>query len=242
MAHSVRNRIFKFGNLQNAQTAGLPADMYGHTSRLYPFQSKPTALKMSSSDAGDTLPMNIEGLDKNKFIVTQKKDLNGHTPVDLDGLWFRQYICYNDDAGVPLVGTVYIYEADASVIDGVPQEAEKIKIVVKPAYQRTMMLVYTTPIDYVCRLKNVRVGIVPKSASSVYGTVGIFTRPPGKAFTCQGYSGLITSGTSVDEINISGMSDVQPFTDIVVRVIEASANGIEFQGSFNLDFTRKIKV
>lgn len=242
MAHNIRNRIFKFGNLQSIVAASVPADMWGHVTSLYPFQSNPIGLAISSSDNGDVIPIMMEGLDANGLIAQQQTTLTGQTPKNIDGSWIRQYIGFNDNEGTDFDGTVYIAEQGDSYVAGVPQTADKIKIVIKPEFQRTMMLVYTTPRNYVSRLKNLRVGIVPKNAATAFATAGIYTRSPGGSFTNQGYTGLITDGTSVDNIDISGMPDLDPFTDVVIRVIEASADGIELQGSFNIDFTRLVEI
>lgn len=237
-----RKSVFKFGHGHELQIADLPTDLWEGSSGLYPFQDKPIELYISSSNVADVgIPVLVEGLNADGMIQQVIVILNGQTQVKLDGWWWRQYRAANADTGTDIQGYVYIAEQD-TLTGGVPDTASKIKIIIESTFQQTQMLVYTTPRDWEARLPNLFIGIVPKTTSVAYAKVGLYMRQPGKSWTNQGYLGLITSGTSI--IQLCGLEKsgiINPFTDIVFRAVELSANGIELAGSFTIDFIRKVK-
>lgn len=236
-----RKEVFKFGHGHNLQTADLPTDLWEGSAGLYPFQDDPVELFISCAEAADVgIPVQMEGLDKNWRIQRQIAITNGQSQVAFPGLWRRQYRAINADTGLPFTGNIYIAETD-TLTGGVPDTPGKTKIIIEPDFQQTQMLVYTTPSDYTAKMKNIFLSLVPKTTAVAYAKLGIYMRQPGKAWTNQGYMGLISSGTSAIQIHdLEHAGVINPITDIVVRAIELSANGMEIAGSFTIDFKRKV--
>jgi len=98
---------------------------------------------VSSTDAGDTEEVTIQGLDANWEEVTQTATLNGQTRVALTTPLIRCYRAYNSN-GTPFVGHIIIYENDTTT-GGVPDDATLIRAVIDPSNQQTEMAIYTIP-------------------------------------------------------------------------------------------------
>lgn len=236
-----RKQVFKFGHGHDLQTADLPTDLWEGSSGVYPFQDKPCKLYISSDNVADVnIPVLIEGLNQNGMIQQKVVVLNGQTPVEIEGLWWRQYRAANADGGQAFAGNIYVYCED-TVTGGVPDTPGTTKILIEADFQQTQMLVYTTPRDWETEMTSLFIGLVPKTTAVAYAKVGLFMRQVGKSWTNQGYMGLITSGTSILQLNgLEVAGTINPFTDIVFRTTELSANGIEIAGSFSIKFTRKV--
>ena len=237
----IRKGISKFGHSQNIQIADLPIDICDYGKNLYPFQDEPLTLHMASTDDTDTAPILVEGLNENGIIVQRTKALTGQTPVPLDGQWLRQYRGFNNDTGNPFVGTVYVSKSN-SFTDGVPDDGDDIVVKIEPEHQQTLMAVYTTPRNWYSKIKQIELAILPKTTAAAWAVIGLFTRKPGKCFTCQKFEGLITTGTSSIVIPTPEMGEFPPFTDFVMRALEISANGIELKGAFDIEFSRQISI
>lgn len=234
-----RQGIFKFGHGHLLQIADLPTDLWDGSKGLYPFQTQPVKLFISSDNAADVnIPIMVEGLDANGMIQQKTAVLNGQVQVELPGLWWRQYRAVNADSGTLFQGYVYVAEED-TLTDGKPDTVSKIKIDMEATFQQTQMLVYTTPRDWISKVEDVFISIVPKNTAVTYAKVGFYMRQPGKSWTCQGYTGLITSGTSAVYYPIRNGQEIPPFTDIVLRILDLSANDSELAGSFSVKFIRK---
>lgn len=238
-----RKEVFKFGHGHNLQTVDAPTDLWEGSKGLYPFQTSPVKLYASSSSASDVgKPLTIEGLDENGIIKRATVILNGQTQVAISGLWWRQYRGFNSDSGTLFVGDIYVAEQD-TLTGGIPNTASKIKLQVEPLFQQTQMLVYTTPRDWEAKFKCMFISLVPKNTNVVYARVGLYTRQPGQSWLNKLYFGLITSGDSAIVLpHLENMGTIQPFTDIVVRAIDISTNGMEVTGAFAMDFTRKVSI
>lgn len=236
----IRTGISKFGHSSNLQTGDIPVDIIDYGKNLYPFQDEAIPLYMASSDAGDDQPILIEGLNENGLIKQLTKNLTGQDPIQLSGQWLRQYRGKNTDAS-PFAGTVYVSKS-SDFTDGVPDDGDDIVVKMEPEHQQTLMAVYTTPRDWYAKVKQFEIAIIPKNANVAFATLGLFTREPGKVFTCQKFEGITTAGTSSIVIPTPEMGEFTPFTDFVMRALNISASGIELKGAFDVEFTRKIEI
>ncbi len=238
-----RTQIWKFGGAPNIQVTDAPVDIWSLATDLYPFQSGPITLVASSSNAGDTgVPIFIEGLNENGLVIREIVVLNGTTPVAVPGYWLRQHraSCIHS---TPFLGDVYVAETgDTYTTPGIPDTYAKTKIKILTEFQQSTMLIFTTPRDWISTVEKAQVSLVPTSTLAEYVRVGIFMRPEGGTFTCQGYAGLSQLGTSFIDPTFEGSSEIPPMTDIVIRALTVSANGMEITGSFSCKRVRKLEL
>lgn len=126
--------LTKFGRIDSLGATETTVSQLGDETYL----TANTAMKVSSSDVGDTGNINIESHnevdDVLEFLAQNNITLNGRTPVDLPTDAIRFSRMYNSEEGTLAApaagfnGTVYLYEGDATVTNGVPQEADKIHL------------------------------------------------------------------------------------------------------------------
>jgi len=110
---------------------------------VYTFPTSAVIDSISSSDAGDTQEVSVQGLDSNFALVTQTATLNGQTRVALSTPLTRVFRAFNANSTV-FAGHIIIYE-NTALTAGVPTDKSKIYAVIHPDEQQTEMAVYTIP-------------------------------------------------------------------------------------------------
>lgn len=141
--------INKFGRNPDVDTGTDPEDIWSQGG-TYTYLTTGTQLFLSSSNAGDTIDITVEGLDENWDPKTETTTLTGQTQVALPGLWMRVFRAFNADSdltdgvGTDLLGDVYVATTDAAP-GGVPAVATKIKAKIDVLFQQTHMTHYAIP-------------------------------------------------------------------------------------------------
>jgi hypothetical protein len=142
--------IHKFGNAPDFDTVDSEVTVWdgaedGAAWELmgYTYSTTADIDSVSSSDAGDTQTVFIEGLDVNYNVVTQQKTLTGQTRAALDTPLIRVYRAFNDN-GTVFAGHIVIY-VNTALTAGVPTDKTQIRAVIHPDEQQTLMAVYTIP-------------------------------------------------------------------------------------------------
>lgn len=127
---SVREKskaLLKFGRNPSISTSATETVWQVGGDETYPTTN--AIDKISSSDAGDTQEVVIEGHTISNGLltfVTQTITLTGQTPVTLPTPIARANRFYNNNS-TNLAGTVYVYEDD-TVVAGVPQTTAKVHL------------------------------------------------------------------------------------------------------------------
>ena len=142
---------------------------------------------LSSSDAGDTHEILIEGLDASYNEVSQTIVLNGQTRVPLTTNLIRVFRAYNDN-GIDLAGHVFVYVNGALTL-GVPTIKADIRIVIDPDNQQTEMALYTVPAGKTAYMRSFYIATTGGSKLSGYA-FRIISRIFGKIFRTKHTLGL----------------------------------------------------
>jgi len=197
-----KSSVNKFGSAPDFDSADSwttmwdGADDSGIDEMQYNYSSS-AAIDSLSSDAADTVDIEVQGLDDNYEFVVQTITLTGLTRVALTTALRRVFRLKNVDS-VDLTGNVYCFEntADTTPADGVPDDTTKIRAMIHVGNNQTLMAVYTVPAGKTAYLENWFAslsGIVP---SGVNVRVKIFVRPFGQVFQVKHESALADDGTS----------------------------------------------
>lgn len=193
--------VQKFGNAADFDAADNEVTVWdgaqvGTAWELMRYQYSATADidSISSSSASDALEMTVVGLDANWNEVTQQVTLNGQTRVALTTPLIRVYRAYNNNS-VNLVGHVVIY-VNTALTAGVPTDKTKIRAIVDPMAQQTLMCVYTIPAGKTGYLVRGYASTAGASKSSKY-VMRFYKREFGKVFRLQNVNSIGDTGSSV---------------------------------------------
>jgi len=135
-----------------------------------------------SSDAADVEEIVVQGLDGDYAPISRTVLMAGTTKTVIPGGadWLRTFRAFDNDNTV-FTGTIYIYKSDDTVVAGVPQTPAKIRAIINPAYQQTMMALYTVPVGHIGIITHAYAGIT-KRATAVAAEIQIKARLFGKSF------------------------------------------------------------
>jgi hypothetical protein len=166
----------------------------GLNAMQYTYSSTADITRLSSSAAGDTTDIEVQGLDANLDPVTQTITLNGQTPVTLSTTLLRVFRLKNVGS-TDIVGQVYCYTSAATVSSGVPSPTNAVRAIINNGNNQTLMAVYTIP--------NGKTGYMrdwyASSSSSRGGSVHqlkLVARPQGQVFQLKHKSAIAVAGTS----------------------------------------------
>ena len=146
-SHKAKGKsLLKFGRSEGLDTTSQTVQAQGGN-EIFPTTN--TITTVSSSNAGDTIPVIIEGhtvtgtgTDAQFTFSVQSALLAGQTEVALTTPLARVSRVYNAGA-TNLAGDVYVYEAD-TVTAGVPQTAAKIHIKIEAGADQSYKAATTT--------------------------------------------------------------------------------------------------
>lgn len=148
---------------------------------------------ISSSSAGDTQDIVIQGLDSNWELVTQTATLNGQTRVALTTPLIRVFRAYNDNS-TETVGHVFVF-VNGTLTGGVPDTNADIRAVIDPENQQTEMAVYTIPAGKTGYMRDWYMATSGGSKTSNY-VVKLKSRNFGKIFRTKHTSALEAAAPS----------------------------------------------
>lgn len=180
---------------------------------------------ISSSDAADTLEITIVGQTLDGTEVTQTKTLQGQTRVALDTPLRRIYLAYNNN-GVNLIGHVIIYVNTpiGGVTAGVPTDKTKIRAIIDPTNQQTLMSVYTIPKGYTGYLRRGYASTSGANKTSNY-IITFLTRKFGKVFRTQNINSISDSGSSFIILDYDVPLKMEELTDLEVKAQMTAVGG-----------------
>lgn len=175
----------------------------------YPFSTSADIISISSSNAGDTQDISIQGLGADGREVIQNVTLQGQTVVPLTTPLLRVYRMENE-SNVNLLGTVYCYSGTEATL-GVPSGGSVKKAIINNGNNQTLMAIYTIPLGKVGFLYRGEIGIIFTGA---VGTGVNFLRGTYKS---RRYGGVFKVKKELSCINqgSSNYVDKRTFPDII---------------------------
>jgi hypothetical protein len=223
----------KFGVIPSISSGDPPTDVWefgvSQNEYIYPEWGTAPIDTLSSSDAADTVPITVIGLDINGLEVTQEVTLLGQAKATLATPLWRVYRMYNSSEnlitgqGVELVGTVYCYE-DTAIVLGVPTDDNKVRAQILPSNNQTQMMIYTIPADAVGYMLRGETGIQKGGNQVGSVTVQFRVREFGGVFRVSKTVGLISEGNSYFSTERHPFQTIPPLTDIKATVTDMTGN------------------
>ena len=148
---------------------------------------------VSSENAGDTQVVQLQGLDGAYTLTTQTVTLNGQNRVALSTPLIRIFRMKNTGS-TDNVGHVYCY-VNTAISGGVPIDTTKVRAVIQPGNNQTLMALYTIPLGYVGYMRDWYASTAGASRNSSY-VIELRARPLGGVFQLKHVAALSDDGTS----------------------------------------------
>lgn len=188
---------------------------------------------ISSDNAADTIEMTVIGLDTNYNEVTQTATLSGQTRVALTTPLLRVYRAYNSNS-VNFVGHVVVY-VNTALTAGIPTDKTKIRAVINPTAQQTLMAVYTVPAGKTAYLKRVYASTAGGSKATNYIS-RLYTRSFGGVFRLQNIDSISSTATSIIVLDYFIPLRIEEKTDLEVTIetTESPITGSAISAGFDL--------
>jgi hypothetical protein len=205
---------------------------FGPTKPVYTYPTWTNAPidRLSSSDAADTMDIEVQGLDINGDFVEQTITLTGQTPVALTTALWRVFRMQNVDnnpttgQGVDISGTVYCF-ANGTVTAGVPDNSADVYAVIIDGNNQTQMAVYTIPKGKTGYLMAGEIGIL-RTGTTANVEVAYRSRRFGEPFKVKKTIGLDNAASSNYQDDRAVWDPIPELTDIEISAAQTSSNGI----------------
>ena len=181
---------------------------------VYDYSTSADIQYISSTDAGDTQTIEVQGLDSDYNIVTQTKDLTGQTSATLDTPLIRVFRMKNNNS-TDLAGHVFCSTSTAGA-GGVPTAAN-VRAIIQPGNNQTLMAVYTIPAGKTGYMRDWYASTSGANKNSNY-TVKVFAKPFGGVFQMKHISALNETGTSYIKHDYTEPEVFAEKTDIEIRM------------------------
>ena len=200
----------------------------------YVYSSSADIDSISSSNAGDTVDIEISGLDANYDLTTQTATLSGQTRVALTTPLIRVFRMINVGA-TNLAGNVFGYP-NTGLTAGVPTVNASIRAIIQAENNQTEMAIYTIPHDCTGYVIGFYAATAGASKDSNY-LIKLYARPFGQVFQLKHKSALDDSGTSQYHHKFEVPTKVfAAKTDIAmtVQMLKAAATAATISAGFDI--------
>lgn len=227
--------IHKFGNAPDFDTGDLFVTVWDGANdgvanaMIYTYSATANIDSISSSINGDTVDIEIQGLDTNFAPSTQTVTLTGQTTATLNPSLIRVFRMNNMGA-TDLTGTVYCYINGATVVSGVPTIATEIRAIITIGNNQTLMAIYTIPDGKTGYMRDWYASTAGAKKTSAH-ELHLSARPFGGVFQTKHISSVIAVGTSYIQHHYKEPEVFAAKTDI-----EIHANTDEDIASFSSGF------
>lgn len=225
---------FDFSDGKITLWEGANDSLLGGGAMNYTYSTTADIDTISSSDAGDTVDIEIQGLDANLDVVVQTVTLTGQTDVTLTTPLKRVFRLINTGSS-SLVGVVYLRTNGSTQTSGVPDTANTVRALIDNGNNQTLMCVYTVPNGKTAYMRSWNASTAGANKTTNY-TVSLWSRVSGGVFTIKDIKALSETGSSLfDKVYIepqvfSSGSDIE----IRAQIKASGVTGAAISGGFDL--------
>ena len=198
----------------------------------YQYSTSAIIDSLSSSSALDTFDIEIQGLDSNYDLVTQTITLTGQTRKALDTNLIRIFRMKNVSSS-DNIGHIYCYE-NVGLSGGVPTDSSKVRAVIQPGNNQTLMAIYTIPNGKTGYMRDWYASTAGANKSSSF-LIELRARPESQVFQLKHLSAIDDSGPSYIQHKYEEPEKFTEKTDIELRCkITASTTEAAVSGGFDI--------
>ena len=200
---------------------------------VYDYSATADIDSISSSDNGDTVDIEIQGLDTNFNLVTQTITLTGQTRAALTTDLIRVFRLKNVGA-TDLAGTVTCYP-NTALTTGVPTDTSQIRAAIINGNNQTLMAVYTIPNGKTGYVRDWFASTAGANKTSNY-VIKLKARESGGVFQLKHVSAIADNGTSGRQHKYEEPEVFPAKTDIELtcQMLAGGGTGAAVSGGFDI--------
>jgi hypothetical protein len=226
--------IHKFGAAPDIDTADGFVDIWdggGQAAALKTYTYSVTADidSISSTNAGDTQDIEINGLDANYNLVTQIVTLTGQAVATLSTPLIRVFRMINRGS-TNLAGVCYCYVTDTAT-GGIPDTITNTRAVMNDGNNQTLMALYTIPAGKTGYMRDWYASMANKTTAG--SIIRVFARPFGEVFQLKHISAISSNGTAYIQHTYSEPEVFDEKTDIVIQA-DSTVNNLSVAAGFDI--------
>ncbi len=220
--------VDKFGENPEIDKLSTPEDVWEYGG-LYNYDADGTApiVSLISTNAADTMDIEVQGLNITGELTTQTITLTGTTRVALTTPLWRCFRMSNVGS-TNTAGTVYCYVGTG----GVPSAAN-VRAIIDNGNNQSLMALYTVPKGKVAFLYRGELGGSRKKNAGV-AQASYYSRRFGKVFRVKKRLALVNSGSSTYQDARSFPDIIPSLTDIKLTVEDVTDDDIGVFGTFDI--------
>ena len=235
--------IHKFGNSPDFDTGDGEitvwdgADDGSTNAMVYTYSSTADIGLMSSSAAGDTQTVEVQGTLSDGTLSVQTFTLNGTTDVDLSatGTDFKRVFRLKNTGATTFAGDVYLRTNGSAQASGIPSTANTVRLKCRAGLNQTTMAIYTIPLGktgYLCQFWGATAG-ANKTANYISR---LKARPTGGVFQLKHETAAADDGTSHYAHRFDVPESFAALTDLemTVEIATTSITSASFSAGFEI--------
>jgi hypothetical protein len=231
--------IHKFGVAEDFDDGDGTVSVYdgaddAHINQMvYQYSSTADIDTCTSDNAGDTQVYEVQGLDTNWNLTTQNITMTGQTKATLSTSLIRLFRIKNTGS-TNNAGHIYCY-VDSAITNGIPDDPTKVRGVIQPGNNQTLMAIYTCPASKTCYMRSFYGAIAGANKTSNY-VIELRARQDGGVFQLKHLAALSETGSSYVDYSYVEPEVFAAKTDIEMRVslTESPIVGAKFAAGFDI--------
>jgi hypothetical protein len=212
--------------------------LLGGGAMTYTYSSTADIGLITSSNAGDTQTIEIQGLDSNFDLVTQTITLNGQTDVDISatGVDLIRAFRMKNTGSTDLAGVVYLRtNGSAQNGSGVPTVANTVRAIINNGDNQTLMSIFTVPNATTGYMRDWYASTAGATRTSEY-KLRLRARPVNGVFQIKHVSSISDAGSSTYKHQYIEPEVFQAKTDIelTAEMLTTAATQADIAGGFDI--------
>ena len=218
--------IRKFGTHDDVDNNGAIEAIWSYADvagdYVFPSDSGET-MYISSSNALDTMPIRVQGLDPDFKEKEQTVVMQGQTRITLDGKWSRINRVFNDDTN-DVTGNIFVYTGGDNT-NGTPDTDSEVKAIIENGHNQTMQAIFTVPANNSFHLSSYHLSCDARAPNTTANlTVKLVVRLRGSIFRTQEI--IAVSNVCPSIVKLDMPLDIPGGSDIMFQVFSATNNNM----------------
>jgi len=200
----------------------------------YQYSTSANITQISSTDAADTMNIEIQGLSSSYEITTLTTSLNGQTPVTLSTSFLRVFRMKNVGS-TDIAGNVYATTSTTTFTNGLPDASSDVRAMITNGNNQTLMALYTIPAGKTGYMRSWFSATSGANKNTNY-IIDLFARPDGQVFQLKHKSAISDNANSYIQHQYTEPEVFNEKTDIELRatITDSPITAASVSGGFDI--------